>query len=510
MTFYEAAIEVLLKAGRPLHFKKITEAALKDNLLSHIGKTPDVTMGERLNQEVKRQENSPVVCVRPGVYMLREESVEDLKKESRLRPTRALPPRPSEAQSVTPAKDVSSDDSPAPSEGSRSSRRRRRSTRGGRSERSRGGSQGSGTTRVEETPAAVNSVAVSDKTPAAPAPEARETRRESSGSSRRDSSGGGSRRDSSGGSSRRDSSGGSRRRGSRHGRDSGRDSGRERRDGRRERDADVVDAPVEQKHLSQGPVRLDGIAEAAVTVLQDSKKALGVKELADEIFKRRLVRFHTHDAATTVQAALANDNHMRSLRGHRALFVQYDRERWGLSEWGFSKVGVRKEQQILSLAEEIRQDALLHFGDALLSTKAEALEHLALTLLERKGYRNIKVSKRSAEGDVFFTGDWHHGLSEIRVCIEVVGDNQRELGSDAVTELRSTLHHYSASEGVIIHLGSISAAAVKESREERLAPITLIDRTSFVDMLSREGIGVKTYQVPVTLVDMAFIDDLSE
>ncbi len=506
MTFYEAAIEVLLKAGRPLHFKKITEAALQENLLSHVGKTPEVTMSERLNQEVKRQENSPVVCVRPGVYMLREESIEELQKEARQRPTRELAPRPSEsqmsktAQANDSAAEVSaSADAGSPQSETAGNGRRRRRSRGGRErgDRDRSGTQAtsavvSSAAQVSEAPTVVSeqvvaqapaavpvatpaAAAVAVPTPAAaPAPEAREPR-ESGGSGRR--------------------------RGSRHGRESGRESGRE---------ADVVDAAVEQKHLSQGPVRLDGIAEAAVTVLQDGKAALDVKELAEEIFKRKLVRFHTHDAATTVQAALANDNHMRSLRGHRALFVQYDRQRWGLSEWGFSKVSVRKEQQILSLAEEIRQDALLHLGEALLSTKAEALEHLALTLLERKGYRNIKVSKRSAEGDVFFTGDWHHGLSEIRVCIEVVSDNQRELGSDAVTELRSTLHHYSASEGVIIHLGSISPAAIKESREERLAPITLIDRTAFVDMLSREGIGVKTYQVPVTLVDMAFIDDLSE
>lgn len=487
MTFYEAAIEVLLKAGRPLHFKKITEAALQENLLSHIGKTPEVTMSERLSQEVKRQENSPVVCVRPGVYMLREESIERLQKEARQRPARELAPRPSESQM---AKSAQASDGAADVNGSSESAvaaqtegagnggggRRRRRSRGGRGDRGdRGGQVSSAavnvTTQVSEAPAVVSEPVVA-AAPIAAVPEARESRE-----------------------------GNGRRRGSRHGRDGGREHGR---------DADVADFPVEQKHLSQGPVRLDGIAEAAVTVLQDAGKALGVKELAEEIFKRRLVRFHTHDAATTVQAALANDNHMRSLHGHRALFVQYDRQRWGLSEWGFSKVSVRKEQQILSLAEEIRQDALLHFGEALLSTKAEALEHLALTLLERKGYRNIKVSKRSAEGDVFFTGDWHHGLSEIRVCIEVVGDNKRELGSDAVTELRSTLHHYSASEGVIIHLGSISTAAIKESREERLAPITLIDRTAFVDMLSREGIGVKTYQVPVTLVDMAFIDDLSE
>ncbi|MBA2665186.1 MAG: restriction endonuclease [Bradymonadaceae bacterium] len=496
MTFYEAAIEVLLKAGRPLHYKKITEAAIQENLLSHVGKTPEVTMGERLNQEIKKQEDSPVVSVRPGVFMLREEFLQRLQEEAQLRPRRELRPIVESAPSTSSSALLLDADAQAPlpesgQGGGGGRRRRRRSSRSGRGGNGRGDngrdeSAGEQPGAQAAAPAAVAAV----ETESAPSESAREPRES------------GRRR---GGEGR----GGEGRGGE------GRAQGQQQQQQGRGRESGAAatssDAPVEQKHLSQGPLRLDGIAEAATTVLKDSNQAaFKVKELADEIFKRKLVRFHTHDAATTVQAALANDNHMREQSGHRPLFVQYDRERWGLSEWGLSSQGVRKEQQMLSLAEEIRQDALSHLGSALLKTKPEALEHLALTLLERLGYKNIKVSKRSAEGDVFFTGDWRQGLSEIRVCIEVVGDAKVELSAETVTELRSTLHHYSASEGVIIHLGSISQAAIKESREERLAPITLIDRTTFVDLLTRHGIGVKSYQVSIALVDMAFIDDLSE
>ncbi|MCC6877871.1 MAG: winged helix-turn-helix domain-containing protein, partial [Sandaracinaceae bacterium] len=44
MTFTEAAVEVLRLIGRPLHYKKITEIAIARNLLSHVGKSPDMTM----------------------------------------------------------------------------------------------------------------------------------------------------------------------------------------------------------------------------------------------------------------------------------------------------------------------------------------------------------------------------------------------------------------------------------------------------------------------------------
>src|SRR5438067_4574615 len=48
MTFTEAAVEVLRRTGKPLHYKEIADVALRDNLLSHVGQDPEITMGQRL------------------------------------------------------------------------------------------------------------------------------------------------------------------------------------------------------------------------------------------------------------------------------------------------------------------------------------------------------------------------------------------------------------------------------------------------------------------------------
>jgi hypothetical protein len=73
MTFTEAAVEVLRRAGKPLHFKDITEAALKENLLSHVGQDPEVTMGQRLAAMAKRDDDRKVVAVAPeGTFALIE------------------------------------------------------------------------------------------------------------------------------------------------------------------------------------------------------------------------------------------------------------------------------------------------------------------------------------------------------------------------------------------------------------------------------------------------------
>ena len=62
MTFTEAAAEVLRIAGKPLHYKEITELAIEKNLLSHVGKSPEVTMVSRLTALLKKEEkDNPIV-----------------------------------------------------------------------------------------------------------------------------------------------------------------------------------------------------------------------------------------------------------------------------------------------------------------------------------------------------------------------------------------------------------------------------------------------------------------
>jgi len=122
MTFYEAAVEILRSLGRPLHYKKITELAIKQSMLSHVGKTPELTMSTRLNQEVRKDNGSSLVILnRPGVFALRawrNEKIPDTIEE-----TVCLTPSPEAAQEDQTAQ--------RSTEGRRRLRRRRREERQG-------------------------------------------------------------------------------------------------------------------------------------------------------------------------------------------------------------------------------------------------------------------------------------------------------------------------------------------------------------------------------------------
>src|SRR5574342_232509 len=73
MTFTEAVVEVLRREGKPLHFKKIAEIAIRENLLDHVGKVPEETMGGQLAAHCRlpRLERR-LMAVQPATFALVE------------------------------------------------------------------------------------------------------------------------------------------------------------------------------------------------------------------------------------------------------------------------------------------------------------------------------------------------------------------------------------------------------------------------------------------------------
>mgnify|MGYP006188796561 CR=1 FL=1 len=482
MTFYEAAVEILRRSGRPLHFKKITEVAIRSELLSHVGKTPESTMESRLEQEVKKPEGSWIVMTRPGVFTLREDVVDELNREALAReeeekakaaarkPAAVAEPQTNGASDDEADEEISADAETESTGGSRRRRRRRRG-RGGDTDARSDDSAGDD----DDTPETGELDDADDESDESDEEEAE----------------------------------------AKNGRESGRRRGRGRRGRGRDKDKDKEADKPKTNGVQPGSYaeldgsRYDSIGEAAYAVLAANKrKTMTTAAVAKTVFDKKLVRFHTHDPEATIQSAMVTDNQVRARRGRRPLFAQYRDGRWGLTEWGVSDEGIEKERQILRLADELRREAVAQLGEAVAGLKAEAFEMVVMTLLERLDYGNLKVSKRTSEGDTFFTADWRRGFSDLRVCVQIVADPEAQLDSDTIKELRETLNHYSAAEGIIVHLGEVTKEAVRESRDADAAKVTVIDRKAFVRLLVDEGIGVKTFSTPIVMVDNAFIDAL--
>ena len=105
MTFYEAALRILESEGRPLHFLEITEKSIAQNLLSHIGKTPEQTMLSRLAAMARRTRDRRVIVTAKDTFALVDWSIpEDAEALAQTgvtepHPEESLPPRPSSSSS---------------------------------------------------------------------------------------------------------------------------------------------------------------------------------------------------------------------------------------------------------------------------------------------------------------------------------------------------------------------------------------------------------------------------
>src|SRR6478672_4781978 len=83
MTFLEAALDILKREGRPLHFKELTERALAKKLLTFVGRTPEVTRQTQLTAAVKKAPGNPFVRVKPGMFgVLRYPAVSEAEREA--------------------------------------------------------------------------------------------------------------------------------------------------------------------------------------------------------------------------------------------------------------------------------------------------------------------------------------------------------------------------------------------------------------------------------------------
>jgi len=70
-TFKQSAIEILKKAGTPLHYTEITRLALESGILETEGATPEATMGAQIVMDIKnKSEGSDFIKTASGTFAI--------------------------------------------------------------------------------------------------------------------------------------------------------------------------------------------------------------------------------------------------------------------------------------------------------------------------------------------------------------------------------------------------------------------------------------------------------
>jgi hypothetical protein len=538
MTFTEAAAEVLRLAGKPLHYKEITELAIEKNLLSHVGKSPEVTMGARLAALLKKEDKTnPIVRVKPGVFALRDWDEKKAKRGSKDAPAEAdgvedvsMDVNALEVEAATrvavapPELDLDDDDeddkpvvsgedalradlaasgaelfddeedddqpilappgSPAAGasahgEGS-ASHSDGPTTEGGRRRRrrrrrGRGGSPENG---VERTPVPrVEGGPAS--TPIQPTAIISIDNDTAMGTTRDPLS------------------------------PAPRPLVRDRQQIMAGGAPSGIDVP-----LGEGDELLGkDLADAAVVVLNSCDRNAGpvsIRTLVDALMRRGRLSGDPAAATSQVSASMRADNLRKTASAQRPRFRFANGSRVALTDWSLGPDLWRFEQDVIAAVDRYREAARRAMLRRLQELPGHAFIELALIGLERIGMSNVRAVRRAGSpgGEAHFMATHRTGSDEIRTAI-VVRKDGREIGRERVSDLRGALHHYGpASAGWLVTTGQVLSGAREEAAAVGAPPIALYDGLSFCKLLEENDVGVVRTRFPVAIPDLELLETL--
>jgi hypothetical protein len=551
MTFIEAAAEVLRHAGKPLHYKEITELAIAQNLLSHVGKTPEITMSHRLTAAVKKDDKEvPVVKVKPGVFALREWEGKKGRKAAAAATVEEEAPAGAEGEEEAGV-EVNALEIEAALRGKDDDDEEVVAT--GDAEDGDDEGESGRRTPVSGEEALRADLAASgaeffddeddDDQPILGGPAAAAEPAQGGGQP----VGEGGRR---------------RRRRRRRGRGGQGEGGEARFGGPRpepstprldgapiqptpivsiEGDASVEVRPGEpregfgpsrpvvrdrQQIMAGGsPTGIDlplaegdelagrELADACAIVLSSFDRNAGpvpVRSVADALMRRGRLQGDPQIAATQTSASMRADNLRRASLGQRARFRFASGSRVALTEWSLGGELPRLEQEVVAAVERYRDASRRAMLRKLQELPGHALIELLLLALERSGMHNLKTVRRAGSpgGEAHFSALHKTGGDAVPVAI-VVRKDGREIGRERITDLRGALHHYGpASAGWLMTTGQCLSGAREEAAAPGAPPVALYDGIAICKLLEELDVGVVKTRFSVSIPDLELLETL--
>lgn len=492
MTFTEAAAEVLRQVGRPLHYKEITDIAIEKNLLSHVGKSPEVTMGARLAALLKKSaKDNPLVRVKPGVFALREWDEKTIAEG--LAVQSAGPAQGEEGEAAT-ATEESATAAPEPIEervrvsfpdvvfDEEEEEVERSPDELMRAEIAAAGAELFGVEEDDDQPIFGGDDEEDEAAAAGETSSSRRRRRR-----RRRRGGGGDAAAT-----------------------TGLPSYTETPVPAATAEGEAESEPQELPPLDDltGRELADAVAQLLASMDRNGG-TVSLRHIAEQAQRKGRVVGDLHHIQAQVGAAIRADNARRAAQGQRVRFRVVG-GRVALTDWLLTGELARLEAEALAAVERYREASRRALLRKLQELPGHAFLELVLLVLEKAGLTQIRLVKRpGAPGsESHFTALQKTGAGEVRTAVVIRRDG-REIGRERVADLRGSLHHYGpASAGLIVTAGQVLSGAREESAVAGAAPIALYDGLALARLCEEHDVAVVQARLPIALPDLDFLEAL--
>jgi hypothetical protein len=522
MTFLEAALEILKRERKPLHYKELTEKAMERKLLTFVGRTPEVTMQTQLTSAVKKAPGAPFVRVKPGVFGL-------------LRYPEAVP------EPETPAVAATAESKPAePGEG-----RGRRRRRGGRGRRRGGrggeaapaeGEGGHGADRQAEVAGDERERrAVLDDTDAAEEPDIGSLSAEARAAALAETGvleGNGEDEETA-----LEANGAAEPAGEEEGEedeglavgaadepalpaaeDGSTLSGEDERS-----EAPVAETSAAPASAAAGTAPSGGASDsagtagrkvmspvdAAIEILKGQSPGRGVhvRQIADSAARRRLIHGEPNEAWRVLRAALASEAKERLRAGLRPRIKSAGSGLFALAR-RVPDADLEKAEYVYGEARRaVRERTLAALEQRLGELAPSSFEAIARVLLQREGFGPATFVKR-VEGTIYVEALRGRGFRPSRTLV-ALRPGMTAAGRRAVGELRAGIRARNQDEGILLLAGRLADEAIAEWKQPG-PPIEVVDGPAMAESCVRHGVGVISAAVALDLIDADFFAELSE
>jgi len=530
MTFLEAALEILKRERKPLHYKELTEKATERKLLTFVGRTPEVTMQTQLTSAVKKAPGAPFVRVKPGVFGL-------------LRYPEAAPEPVVEAVAAV----VATEEKPAAesAEAARG-RRRRRGGRGRRREhrsdepRVQGAADGAKNATAEPQDPDGAGSASADEQDGAEEPNIGSLSAEARAAALAET--GVLEGDVEDDESDLDANAlvddvGDGKPGLGEG-EAGQDQASQNLDSADEEETgeaaesrvEPTPPPIPDAETTPGPTTATSGApasggasegsgqaarkvmspvDAAIEILKGQSPGRGVhvRQIADSAVRRRLVHGEPNEAWRVMRAALASEAKERLRAGLRPRIKSAGSGLFALSRRS-PDADLEKAEYVFGEARRaLRERTLAALEQRLGELTPASFEAIARVLLQREGFGPATFVKR-VEGTIYVEALRGRGFRPSR-CLIALRPGVTAAGRRALGELRAGIRARNQDEGLLLLAGRLADDAISEWKQPG-QPIEVVDGPAMAETCVRHGIGVISAAVAVDLIDADFFAELSE
>ena len=159
-----------------------------------------------------------------------------------------------------------------------------------------------------------------------------------------------------------------------------------------------------------------------------------------------------------------------------------------------------QDSTLRDLSNRSRDETKVRLLDELKQLTPTGFERFCMELLQQLGYRDMEVTKRSADGGIDGYGVFRQGAVNIKSAFQAKKWKNASVGRPEIDKLRGAIQG-DYDHGVFITTSKFTKSATESSYKKGAISILLLDGDAIAELMLERGIGV--VKQPVYLYEVA-------